>query len=223
MKIKYNPNTMFVYPVTEDKLNQVVSKLQGKSATGFDQIPEFLVKECIQYIKKPLIFIFNVSINQDIFADLMKIAKIRPIFKKGDGYDTSNYVLSFFTKILEKQIYNRLILFISKHNILTDAERGFRDNKSTEMASHIFIENILESTDKQLYVLGLLFDLTKAYDTINNEILLNILEYYGIRGTLKSWIKFYLLYWSQFVEIFKTDNIRRNQKIYEALFKEIKH
>jgi len=65
---------MFVYPVTEDGLNQTVSKLKGKSATGFDQIPEFLVKECIQYIKKPLIFICNVSINQGISSDLIKIA-----------------------------------------------------------------------------------------------------------------------------------------------------
>jgi len=53
--IKYDLNTKFVYPVTEDELNQVVSKLKGKSATGFDQIPEFLVKECIHYIKRPLI------------------------------------------------------------------------------------------------------------------------------------------------------------------------
>ena len=74
MKIKYHPNTVFVYPVTEDELNQAVSKLKGKSATGFAQIPEFLVKECIQYIKKPLIFIFNVPINQGIFSDLVKIA-----------------------------------------------------------------------------------------------------------------------------------------------------
>jgi len=85
------------------------------------------------------------------------------------------------------------------------------------MASQIFIENISESMDKQLYVLGLLFDLTNAYDTTNNEILLNKLEYCGIRGTLKAWIKSYLFYWSQFVEIFKTDNIRRNQKIYMSL------
>ena len=81
MKIKYNPNTMFVYPVTEDELNQAVSKLKGKSATGFDQIPEFLIKECIQYMKEPLIFIFNVSINKGIFPVVMKIAKLRPIFK----------------------------------------------------------------------------------------------------------------------------------------------
>ena len=82
MEIQYNSNTMFVYPVTEDELNQVVSTLKGKSITGFDQIPEFLVKECIQYIKKPLIFIFNVSINQSIFLWLNENSKITPIFKK---------------------------------------------------------------------------------------------------------------------------------------------
>jgi hypothetical protein len=82
---------MFVYPVTEDKLNQVVSKLKGKSATGFDNIPESLVQECIQNIKNPLNFTFNVPIKQGIFPDIMKMAKIRPIFNKGDKYDSSNY------------------------------------------------------------------------------------------------------------------------------------
>jgi hypothetical protein len=54
------------------------------------------------------------------------------------------------------------------------------------MTSQIFIENIQESIDKQLYVLGSFFDLTKAYDVINHEILLTKLEYYGIRETIKA-------------------------------------
>ena len=83
MKIQYNSNTMFVYPVTEDELNQVVSTLKGKSITGFDQIPEFLVKECIQYIKKLLVFIFNVSINQSIFPWLNENSKNNANFQKG--------------------------------------------------------------------------------------------------------------------------------------------
>ena len=64
--------------------------------------------------------------------------------------------------------------------------------------------------DQQLYVLGLFFDLTKVY-MINYEILLNKIEYYGIRGTVKAWVESYLSYQSQFVEIFKTDNRERNQ------------
>ena len=78
-------------------------------------------------MKKPLIFIFNVSINQGIFPDLMQTAKIRPIFKKGDTYDGSNYrPISIIQGFL-------------KYNILTDAQHSFGDNKSTEMASQIFI------------------------------------------------------------------------------------
>jgi len=62
-----------------------------------------------------------------------------------------------FSKILEKLMYNRLILFRNKHNILTDAWHNFGDDKPNETASQIFIENIKEPMDKQLYVLGLFF------------------------------------------------------------------
>jgi hypothetical protein len=95
---------------------------------------------------------------------------------------------------------------------LTDAQHGFRDKKSTETASQMLIENIQESMDKQLYILGLFFDPTKTYDVINHEILLTRLEYYGTRGSIKAWIESYLSYWSQFVEILKTDNKGRNNR-----------
>ena len=52
MKIENNSNAMFVYPLTEDKLNKVVSKFIGTASTGFVQIPEFLVKK-----------VFNTLIN----------------------------------------------------------------------------------------------------------------------------------------------------------------
>ena len=50
-----------------------------------------------------------------------------------------------------------------------------------------------------------------------------LLEYYGIRGTIKAWIESYLFYLSQFVEIFKTDNRQRNEQIHKSSHKEIKH
>jgi hypothetical protein len=128
-----------------------------------------------------------------------------------------------FSKILEKPIYNRLIIFINKHNLLTDAQHGFKDNTSTETTSKIFTASIQESMDKLLYVLGSFFGLTKAYDVIYHDILLNNLECYVIRGTIKAWTESYLSYRLQFLEIFQTDNTRRNQKIYKSSCKEIKH
>jgi len=77
--------------------------------------------------------------------------------------------------------------------------------------------------DKQLYILGLFFDLTKAYDVINNGILLSKLEYYGIRETVKALIESYLSYRTQFVAIFETDNTSRNQKICKSSCKAIIH
>jgi hypothetical protein len=107
--------------------------------------------------------------------------------------------------------------------MLTDAQHDFRDNKSTETASQIFVEKIQESMDKQLYILGLFFDLTKAYDVINNGILPSKLEYYGIRETVKALIESYLSYRTQFVAIFQTDNTSRNQKICKSSCKAIIH
>jgi len=71
---------------------------------------------------------------------LIKIAKIRPLFKKGDKLDSQNYgpitVLSVFSKILEKIMYHRLLSFLKKFNILADEQNGYWDNKSTETACH---------------------------------------------------------------------------------------
>jgi hypothetical protein len=115
VSVKYNHSSMFLLPVHEEETVTVVSKLRGKKSAGFDEITEFLVKECIQCIKKPLSFICNETINQGSFPNLMKIAKIRPAYKNGNRQEINNYtpisILPVFSKSLEKIIYNRLLSF----------------------------------------------------------------------------------------------------------------
>jgi len=122
---------MFASPVTGNEVENVINKLKGKSSAGFDEIPEVLVKRCSHYISKPLTHVFNLSFRFGIFPDLMKKAKISPLFKKGNKQDIQNYrpiaVLSVFSKILEKIMYNRLLSFLKKFNILTDEQNGFRN------------------------------------------------------------------------------------------------
>jgi hypothetical protein len=75
MLVDGNPNSMYFFPISEGEIVSVVSKLKGKASAGADEIPNFIVKASIEFIKKPLNFILNESINQGVFPDLLKIAK----------------------------------------------------------------------------------------------------------------------------------------------------
>jgi hypothetical protein len=81
---------LFLAPVTEEEVLQVISKLKTKIIVGFDEIQDMIVKECIQTIKEPLTFIFNLSLCSGIFPNQMKIAKVRPIFKNGHKQNIAN-------------------------------------------------------------------------------------------------------------------------------------
>jgi hypothetical protein len=93
-------------------------------------------------------------------------------------------VLSIVSKILEKIVYNRLVSFTAKFKILMESQYGFQKNKSTISACQSFVGKIQEALDKKLLPVGIFFDLTKAYDVIDHDILLGKLEHYGIRGQI---------------------------------------
>jgi hypothetical protein len=84
----------------------------------------------------------------------LKIAKIRPVYKKGNRQEISNYrpisVLSIFSKFFEKIVYDRLVSFITstKFKILTENQYGFQKNKSTTSACQSFIGNVQEALDR---------------------------------------------------------------------------
>jgi hypothetical protein len=134
---------------------------------------------------------------------MMKKAKIKPLFKNRDRQDIKNYrpILPVFSKPLEKLMHSRLLLFLKKHYILTSEQHGFIESKSTETASHSFVQNVQEALDKQQRVVGIFLDISKAYDVINHNRLLDKLDSYGIRGLGKKWFQSYLTNRTQFVEI----------------------
>ena len=107
---------MFVVPVIETVVEQVIKGLKNKLSPGFDEIPTSLVKQCLCYFIKPLVHIYNVSLQTGIFPDMIKKAKMKPLFKKGERQDVKNYrpisILSVFSTPLEKLMDNRLLLFL---------------------------------------------------------------------------------------------------------------
>jgi hypothetical protein len=142
-RIKYQMNTMFWPLITELEMESEIRGLRGKPSAGFDEIPEYLAKGCSHYIKKPLVHSFNASLTSGFFSDKMKIAKVRPLYKKGEKQDVCNYrpiaVLSVSSIRLERLVYNRLT-FVTKYIILTEVQNEFRKNESTGTASQTFTE-----------------------------------------------------------------------------------
>ena len=75
------------------------------------------------------------------------------------------------------------------------------ESKSTETASHSFIQSVQEALDRHLHAVGIFLDLSKAYDVINHNRLLDKLDSYGIGGSVNNWFQSYLTNRTQFVEI----------------------
>ena len=124
----------------------------------------------------------------------------------------SNYrpvaVLPCFSKILEKIMYNRLISFIKKHDILYSKQFGFRKNHSTETAIIDLVTKLTDAIDKNKFTAGIFLDLSKAFDTVNHSIIIAKLQHYGIRGIALEWFKNYLTNRNQVVKFKNTVSSR---------------
>ncbi|XP_049773608.1 uncharacterized protein LOC126161657 [Schistocerca cancellata] len=124
-------------------------------------------------------------------------------------YDVSNFrplsMLSGFSKIIERVMYQRLYKFLIKNRILVNAQNGFRKNKSTETAIFNFLQLVLNSINRKELNCGLFLDLSKAFDVIDHKLLLRKLYAYGIRGVAHKWFESYLSDRYQKVEMSQAD------------------
>jgi retron-type reverse transcriptase len=179
--------------------------LRPKRSCSFDEINTCLLHKIIDVISLPLTFIFNLSFSTGVFPDKLKIAKIIPIHKSGSFDDLINFrpisILPALSKILERLMYNRMIKFLNKFNVLHAAQYGFRSGRSTESALIDLNEYVSKYLDQSMHVFALYLDVAKAFDSINHSVLLNKLAHYGFRDKANAWFHSYLSNRFQYVSI----------------------
>ena len=138
-------------------------------------ISSSVVNEISDIFFTTLKYIFNLSLQQRIFPENLKIAKVSPIYKKDEEFLLTNYravsVLPCFSKLLERIIYNRLFQYLSENSILYEKQFGFQTFHSTEHAILLLVNQLYQSFDESKFTLGIFIDLSKAFDTADHKIL----------------------------------------------------
>ena len=180
-------NNVFHFQDLDESIAElIIDNFPSKNSCGYDGISLRLLKFCKLTIIKPLTLIIRQVLNTGIFPEKLKIAKVIPIFKKGDEELFSNYrpisILPAISKIIEKVIYQQIYSFFQQNELFYGSQYDFRTNHSTEHAALELADRILYSLDLNETPLSIFLDLSKAFDTLDHNILLNKLKHYGIRG-----------------------------------------
>ena len=191
--------------VNENVVAKIIESLKTKSSCGDDGLSTKLLKEIKNEICSSITLIVNQMITTGIFPDSLKIAKIIPIFKKGDIEIIENYrpisILPAISKIFEKTLSLQIHEYFQSKHLYYEYQYGFIKNRSTEQAALELIDRVITEIDKGEIPFNIYIDLSKAFDTLDHAILMDKLYYYGVQGTSLDLLRNYLVKRKQYVQI----------------------
>jgi len=197
-------SSFFVRPASPADVERLIGELPNKSC-GLQSIPAFIYKFCKDLVSPVICALFNNSVNSGIFPDTLKIARVVPVFKAGDKHSVNNYrpisVLSIISKIFEKLMHNRLMTFVTNNDVLSKNQFGFRTNSCTSDAVLEFLDHAFTSLSNNRALMSVFLDFSKAFDTVNHNVLIKKLAHIGIRGVASRWFSSYLSDRRQYVRV----------------------
>ena len=196
---------LFCFETIDDEIiSKTIDSIQPKTSCGFDGISSQLLKSLKPALTRSLRLITNQILTTGIFPDKLKIVKVVPIYKKGENTQLCNYrpisLLPAISKVIEIIMYSQLDNFFKTQKHLYDNQYRFRTEHSTEFAGLELADRVITCMDHNETPINIYLDLSKAFDTLDHEILMAKLQYYGIHGTPLELVKSYLTNRKQYVE-----------------------
>ena len=194
--IPQNNKSIFLDPTSRQEIETLIRDLLPKNSSGHDNVSNRLLKRLLPAMLEPLAILFNKSLSEGVFPEVMKKADVIPLYKAKDNQETNNYrpisLLLTISKLLEKIMYKRTYRFLENSKQIYKSQYGFRTAHSCENAISELVSEIIKGKQDGMYTLAVFLDLSKAFYSLEHDVLLKKLYKYGIRGVAYEWYKNYL-------------------------------
>ena len=184
-------------PMPQEEVLRVINAMPTKSCE-IDLVPTRLFKQLAPRIIKNLTELINLSLTKGIFVEDWKLATIRPFLKKkgldltvGNYHSVSN--LMFLSKLLEKCALTQFSKHCDNNHLIPDYQSTYRQGYSCETALLKLVNDVLWSFEAGNTTNFMAIDLLVAFDTMDHNILLQVLRYkFNICGKALTWFDTYL-------------------------------
>lgn len=196
-KYKDVPRINKFQELTKEEVGKLISDLNTKSCE-LDTVPTHILKSYLNDLLPNITTLVNLSLQQGVFPEKFKTAIVRPLLKKaGLELTLSSYRpvsnLSFLSKLIEKAVLLRLNAHVDAHDLLPKNQSAYRRFHSCESALLRLVNDILTGMENKEVTALIAIDLSAAFDTVDNDILLRVLEnQYGVHDTALAWMDSYL-------------------------------
>ena len=199
--------------MTEENINECIRTIKVKNCEGHDRIPQRIMVDGADHLTAPITKLFTLIYMQNKIPQQWLMAKVNPIFKKGNKNAIENYCpisnLCSISKVFEKAILKRIMQIQNdnKVDLTGDPQHGFKHAKSTATAGLIIQSILSRAIDSNNYALMASIDLSAAFDLVNINLLVKRLKIVGLPSDIVRLIELWLSHRCFYVSINGTNSM----------------
>ena len=192
--------------IQEQHVKKAFLKLCNNSNIDILGFDSKLLSIAVDVVTPVITKMFNASVIHAVIPDDWKTARVTPVYKsKGDKYDTCNYrpisVIAHLSKMFEFQVHKQLLDYMCNNHFINIDQSAYLKFSGTHTALHRVTEDFIDNVCHNVYTGVCALDIKKCFDTIDHNVLLTKLSYYGVTDSALDWFKVYLKDRSQVVRV----------------------
>ena len=171
--------------VTEGEVKRLIKEICITKSSAIEGLSTRILKDAFEILSFELTFMYNSCLQHGIFPKAWGLSKVTPIpktnsksTKPGDWRPISQICIA--GKLLEKIIHSQLYNYLEENKLLSENQYGFRKDRSTGLAIFDVLKNLFDNWNEKKYSGCIFVDFSRAFDSIDHNILAKKLEMYGL-------------------------------------------